>query len=351
MALKTGTHDLASLLENTNTSVAAFGLDNIQPILQADFDAHNRIVREMFTEIADQSNDRQRLAGGSSSGEMVEVDEYGRAPTQKEVPGATVGFPLRKFQYGIGWTREWFEMHTPRDMALAALAAQKAHLKAIQRDLKKALFESANYTFRDRYATPQVDLAVKRLANADGFAIQDGPNGETFNASTHTHYTAEASLTAAGLLSAINTVVEHGHGNAVKVAINIANQAAVEALTGFTPFVDARLLPSDGDPRQQENVRVLNNKPIGYFGAAEVWVKPWAIASYAMIWDAADPAKPLVLRTPPGRGPDLRIEAELEAFPLHARYMESKFGFGVWTRTNGAVHYFGGGAYTDPSIT
>lgn len=349
--MPTGTYDLSSLLANNQTTAADFGLDNIAAILQNDIDAHNRIVNELFREVADTSSDRQRLAGGSVGGEMTDVDDYGRPPTQKAAPGATVGFPLHKRGYAIGWTRDWFQIHTPADMALATRAAQKAHLKALVRDMKKALFESANYTSRDRYVTPQVDLAVKRLVNADGMAISEGPNGESYNASTHTHYTAEASLTAANLLAAVNTVIEHGHGNQVKMAISTTNQAAVEALTGFTPYVDARLLPSEGDARFQGNSRVLNNKPIGFFGAAEVWVKPWAIANYAFIWDAGDASKPLVLRTRPNRGPDLAIAAELDAYPLHAQYMESYYGFGVWTRTNGAVHYFGGGTYTDPTIT
>lgn len=351
MATRTGTHDLTSLLANNQTSAAAFGLDNIQPILAADIEAHNAMVQEVFRDIADTTSDRQRLAGASGGGEMIEVDDYGRSPTQKEVPGATVGFPLRLMQYAIGWTRKWFEIHTPADMALATQAAEKAHLKALVRDMKRAIFVSANYTFRDRLIAPQVDLAVKRLVNADSFAIPDGPNGESFDASTHTHYTSEATLTAANLLASINTVVEHGFGGRVITAISTADQAAVEALTGFQPYVDARLIPSEGDPRTQTNVTRLNNRAIGIFGPAEVWVKPWAITEYAFTWDADAASKPLVLRTRPNRGPDLRIAAELDAFPLHAQYMEAEYGFGVWTRTNGAVHHFGDALYVDPTIS
>ena len=31
--------------------------------------------------------------------------------------------------------------------------------------------------------------------------------------------------------------------------------------------------------------------------------------------------------------------------------MEAEFGIGVWTRTNGLVHYTGGSSYTDPTIS
>ncbi len=47
----------------------------------------------------------------------------------------------------------------------------------------------------------------------------------------------------------------------------------------------------------------------------------------------------------------LRIAAQLDTHPLYAQYMEAEFGVGVWTRTNGAVLYFGGASYTDPTIS
>jgi hypothetical protein len=46
----------------------------------------------------------------------------------------------------------------------------------------------------------------------------------------------------------------------------------------------------------------------------------------------------------------LRIAAELDAYPLHAQYMEAEYGLGVWTRTNGAVLYVGNTTWADPSL-
>lgn len=347
----TGTYDISTLLAARTASAAAYGLETIQRILAADIAAHNILVRQMLGDFAELSSDRQRLYGGSVGGEMIEVDEYGRAPTQRDLPGSTVGFPLRLFQYALGWTDKWLKIHTPADMAIATQAAEKAHLRAIQREIKRAIFRSANYSWPD-YLVDNVTLAVKRFVNADSLAIPNGPNGETFTASSHTHYDAIAGLTAAALTATINDVIEHGFGGKVIAAINKADEAAVRALTGFVAYPDPRIIYRNSDtPGQTLDITRLDNRAIGIFGGAEVWVKPWAIANYVFVYDSDDPQKPLVFRQrSDSQLQGLRIAATLDTYPLHAQYMEDEYGIGVWTRTNGAVLYFGGGAYVDPTI-
>jgi len=352
MAQNVGTYDINTLLATRFQSAAEFGLDTIQQVLEADIAAHNAIVQQMVSDLCEITSDRQRKYGSSVSGEMVEVDEFGRAPTQNPVVGDTCGFPLRLFQYSIGWTSKYFEIATPADLAQATLGAESAHLRAIQRELKKAIYLSANYTFND-YLVDKVDLAVKRFVNADGARIPNGPNGEVFDGSTHTHYDANASLTATVLTNIINDVIEHGHGGAVKVVINKADEAAVRALGGFVAYPDPRVIYRASDtPAQTLDISRLDNRAIGIFGGAEVWVKPWAIANYAFVYDSASPNKPLVFRQRTQQTlQGLRIAAELNTFPLLARYMEAEYGIGAWTRTNGAVLYFAGAVYTDPTIT
>jgi hypothetical protein len=98
----------------------------------------------------------------------------------------------------------------------------------------------------------------------------------------------------------------------------------------------------------------LDNRAIGLFGAAEVWVRSWVPAGYVFAYDAGSDMKPLVYRQHPSaavRG--LRVVAQLDDYPLYAEVMDSYFGFGVWTRTNGAVLYYASGAsaYVDPTIS
>lgn len=353
MTVRGGTLTLDHLLNERHQSVRAFGLERIIPVIQEDLRVHNAIVGSLYGDFCEFSSDSQRIAGGSDVGEMIDVDEFGRAPTQKVGTSASLGFPLRAMQYNLGWTSMWFKTHSVAEMAEQVENAKKAHLQRITRDTKRAMYLSSNYTFRDRLVTPVVDLAVKRFCNADSFPIPDGPNGEVYTAASHQHYTAEASLTAANLKIAVNTVIEHGHGNDPVLYINQADETAVSALTGFKEAKDDRLILGTHEDTAgiRKDMSVLNDRRIGYFHGATVWVKPWAIANYALIVDRADARKPLVMRTRDGSAPALVPEAEFEHFPLHAKYMSSEFGVGVYTRTNGAVHYFGGGSFVDPTIT
>ena len=350
--MPTGTHDISTLLATRFQSVAAFGMDTIQQVLEADVAAHNAIVQEMVAGMCEVTTDRQRRYGSSVGGEMIEVDEYGRSATQVARPGATVGFPMRLFQFGIGWTAKWFETHTPADMAMAVQNAQKAHLRRVQMEIKRAVYLSANYTFSD-FLVDNVDLAVKRFLNADSAEIPDGPNGETFVAASHTHYDAINGLTAAAAKATINDVIEHGHGNSVRLAISRTDETTVRALSGFTAYPDPRIIYRATDtPGQALDISRLDNRAIGIFEGAEVWVKPWAIANYLFAWDDGDSMKPLAFRQREAQAlQGLRIAASLDTHPLYAQYMEAEFGVGVWTRTNGAVLYFGAGAYADPTIS
>ncbi|HEY7234902.1 MAG TPA: hypothetical protein VH539_12180 [Gemmatimonadaceae bacterium] len=354
MAGKVGTLSIDTLLAARFVSAAKFGLDNIAAILANDLQNHNLLMQQMIADFCDVTGDRQRIYGTSDSTIMYTVDEFGRAPTQKPALGITVAFPMKLFQYAIGWTRKWLENHTPNDMAIAQQAAQKAHRRKVRSEVQRSFFLTANYSWPD-YLVDNIALSVKRLVNADGAGIPDGPNGEVFNSATHTHYLANATLTPAFATSVINTVVEHGWGGQVRVYISQADEAAWRALTGFVAYLDPRLTASVNQ-NQALGTRVditrLDNRAIGIFGAAEVWVKPWIIPSYFFAFDATTDAKPLCIRTRSGSmtADGLNIAAELDMYPLHAQYMETEFGVGVWNRTNGACGYVGGASWVDPVI-
>jgi hypothetical protein len=351
MATTTGSYDISALLAARFQSVAAYGLSTVQEILAADIATHNAIVADMLGELCEVTTDRQRIYGTSVAGEMVEVDEFGRAPAQKDSPGSTVAFPLKKFSFALGWTGDYFQEATPADLAIKTQAAEKAHLRAIQLAIRRAIFNDDNYTARD-YMVDNVDLAVKRFVNADSAAIPDGPNGETFDGAAHTHYNANATLTAAALTANVEDVIEHGHGGQVRIAIARAEEAAVRALTGFTAYLDPRSVAPLMRLDQALDITRMDNRAIGLYGAAEVWVKPWALNTYPFCWDAGASQKPLCFRQKTATSlQGLRIAASLDTYPLYAQYMEAYFGVGVWSRTNGAILYDAGGAWADPTIT
>jgi len=356
MALAIGTLDVGSLYAANNLTVAQVGVPVVAGMLKQDLAAHNLLMQDTVGAMAKPTTERVVPYGGARGGEMIEADEYGRVPTQKISGQSFAGLPLRKYQYALGWTEEFMLRKTPQELQTQQDAIKDAHMRAMTRDFKRALFLSTNYDWTDMFKD-NMTLPVKRLANADGSIIPLGPNGETFDGSTHTHYTASSGLTAAALKAVADNVVEHGYSANVQVVINKADEATVRgfATTDFQPYTDPRIAYRVTDTTAKTlDLSRTDNRAIGILvkTGAEVWVKPWAIANYAVAWDAGAAEKPLAFRQDPSPGlQGLYIAAQFNAFPLTAEWMQAYFGFGVVNRLCAAVGYFGGATYTDPTIS
>ena len=354
MPLSTGESTLADLIKAKNLSYAAFGLDNIERILAYDQAAWNLMVKELLGEFIEITEDQQRIYGASTDGQMQEVDEFGRSTTQRPNQGSQVAFPLRHWQYNLGWTREWWRNHTPADLALTVMAGQKAHLRKIYGQIALAIFGASDYTFVD-YTKLAIPFTIKRFINADGFVIPDGPHGEVFNPSTHNHYSAIATLTAAAGLALGNNVLEHKLSANVIIAINNNDVATWQALSGFLGLVDPRITLQYGTsqvPTERLDITQLNDRLIGIMSPFAIWVKPWVPQYYAMAYDAEAAEKALCMRVQPDiGGPDLQLAQTIDHNPLHIQYQESYFGVGAYCRTAAACLYFNGASWTDASIT
>lgn len=352
MAKLTGTYDVSSLLAAVNSSAVEFGIDNIAAILAADNAAFSEQVTDALSDLAATSADRQRVVGTSIGGDMMEVDEYGQGPTQKDIPSYFLGFPLRKFQFPIGWTVQWEKNASAADYAIKNAAAQGADLRRTRYELQKAIYTPTSYTFKD-HLVDNATLSVKAAVNADSLAIANGPNGETFDGSTHTHYDGNATLTAAAIQAQINDVAEHRNGATIRIYINQTNATAFAALTGFVPL-QVPYVTINSAANQIANPRLditrLDNRLIGWFGAAEVWTKPWAVANYSVAADVSAPQKPLLRRVEKAdRG--LHIAAQVDIHPLRAQYSEHFFGFGVYNRVAIHVLKFDNASYSAPTLS
>jgi hypothetical protein len=350
-----GTLTTLDTLAASQATIAEIGEDSAWAGIEAGLAAHNAIVRDMMTDLLEVTTDRQRRYGGGGEMVMDEVDQFGRADAQKPSAGVTVGFPLRAYQVPIQWTRKFFQVTTGAQLAALVNDAMTADLKTIQRQVKRAIFTPTNTTFTDRLVD-NVSLAVKAFVNADSAEIPVGPNGETFTASSHTHYLANASLTATAVNGLVEAVAEHFNSGDGLLYIARGNETTLRGLTGFTPYYDMRINPGANAAAANGNLDPmnLNNRAIGIWnggtGSFEVWVKPWVPTGYLFATVRGVP-KPLVFRErAPGSG-DLTLVADEETHPLRARLWEREYGISVWTRTNGAVLYAAGGSYTTPSFT
>lgn len=351
---------LDTLATAGNTTVADFGEDRAFAEIDAALAAHNRIEAELLGSFVDPTTDRLRRYGSQDAMSMDELDEFGRADAQKLAAGATVGFPLRLYGISLQWTRKFFQNATTAELAAQVAGVMDADSKVIQREIKRAMFNPTNATVLDRLVD-NVSLAIKRLINADGASIPLGPNGESFDGATHTHYlyTDATTLAAADMNGLIETVIEHHPTGQALVYINRAQETAVRGLTGFTAYLDARLINQTAAPvagRSLDSFNV-NDRAIGVYSAAgvsaEIHVKPWIPSGYLFAWVDGAPA-PLVMRTRNAGGGGLELVADDEAHPLRARSFERECGFSVWTRSNGAVLFVDASntnAYAGPTIS
>lgn len=351
MALKTGTLDIASLQAATNVSAVEFGEENIAEVIAADNRAFSDVVEDMLRDLAATTTERLKLVGSSLGGNAVEVDEYGQGPTQKDVPGYFCGVPLRRIQFPIGWTAQFVKNARAADFAVRNGIAQGAHLRRARYELQKAIYTPTNYTFID-HLVDKASLPVKAMINADSTPMANGPNGEVFDGATHTHYDGSATLTAAAVTALINDVVEHRNGARVRVCINVANVAAFSQLTGFTPLQPSHLTlnANTNEAVNRLDVTKADNRQVGWFGVAEVWTKPWAVANYAVAYDVDAPAKPLARRVETvDRG--MHVAAQFSSHPLYAEFTEWFYGFAAWNRTALAVLQFNNATYAAPSLS
>jgi hypothetical protein len=357
MAPKTGTFDIAILQAATNVPIGSFTAGELQgeaaiaAIINADNANFSTIVDQMLADLAETTPDRIRPVGSSLGGNAMEVDEYGQGPTQRDVPGYFVGFPLKRITFPIGWTAQWLKNAMAADVAVRNGIAQGAHLRRLRYELQKAIFTPTNYTFVD-HLIDKASLSVKALINADSTAMANGPNGEVFDGTTHTHYDAIAALTAAGLTATINDVVEHRNGARIRVFFNVADAATVSALTGFVPLQVpyVTLNANANQATDRLDITKADNRQIGWFGVAEVWTKPWVPANYCVAVDLDAPQKPLVKRTErEDRG--IHIAGQVDSHPLYAEFSEWFYGFGVWNRLAAAVLRFNNAAYAAPTLS
>jgi hypothetical protein len=340
-------------------NVIEFGEDNLYSIVQAYIDAHNRIVQDMMGGLIENTTDRMRRWGGRGARmRMQKRDEFGRpAPQKNSMPTQTVGFPLEAWTNAVQWTRMALEELTVQEVMLQTDDLRLADLMNLYDQVVTALMRPTNYTFRDYLmkAAYQIDLPVVALANADSTILPLDPWGNSFDSSTHTHYLATNTFTAATLKNLIVTVKEHYSEGDIRVYLNIQQEDAIRGFTGFTPLQYGNITPPAltttlPNPDVPLDVWSSYDRMIGYFDMAEIWVKPWMPTNYLLCHNTAN--VPLAMRVPennPQKG-EFRLVASDEHYPLRIDYSERLFGIGVQDRLAAAVLYVGGSTYVAPAV-
>lgn len=340
------------------TTVQAFGENQAYEAVQDQFTAHNQMTQDMLGDLVDFTTENLRVYGpGTDIGDVEDLDQGGSPDAQKVAAGYNIGFPLREIGRALQWNRAWTQITTIDELTTQVTAIMDADRLAVIRAVKRAVYTSTNNgSYIDRLVKG-ITLPLKALFNNDGLQPPPGPNGETF-ATSHTHYLYSSTFTEAAAKTQIDTVVEHRRGGKVVYYINKANETTVRGFSDFLPllypYVNAGI--SANTAQGQLDTQDPDNRMIGYFDGAEVWVKPWVLANYPIALRVGVPsAKPLVYRKRmEGNGfGDLVLAYEDDAFPLRASAWTREFGIGIWNRDAMSVSEMNDGdsAYTIPAIT
>lgn len=329
------------------------GEDRLWAYFDYQLTAYNAVMEELTSLLTFSTEKPIARYGAGGTLVMVPADEFSRPDAQRLGPGYSLGFPIRQFQVGLGWTREYFRRRTAKEWQEHVDAMTLADETMIINSIRGGIFGPVNTTFPD----PDFgNLSVKALLNADGSFIPSY-NGISFNAGTHTHYlvSATTSPSLANLQALKLHVTEHGHRGNLVLYINEAQEPAIRALT---PDFVAKQQIGIVNPLGSFAVVADTENGIGRIIDMEVRVRNWVPAGYLFCFNeygANSPQNPLARRLSPfPEDNTLRLVATTDLadkFPLQAEYAERWYGIGAYNRSNGAVMQIkASGSYDTPTL-
>jgi len=320
--------------------------------VQIYMNGHNYLMNQMESDLFEDTQDRIFTWGNVSTVTMMKADEFSRPRASKmKVDPVEAGFPLEKYQAAWQVTDEFMQTKTMGDLDTVIKGITDADLTNRLTTIRQTLFNPTNnLTYKD-ILEDSYTLKLRAFLNADSAYIPNNDFGVTFDPSTHTHFLGTSSYTAADLKALIKTVQEHYPRLApnIRVYINEANEDTVRGFTGFYQYWDKRIDPGSNTARAIGDLDQTQtyDRPIGVFGPATIWVKPWVPANYHFCFHPNAP-KPLKRRIRSNRG-NLLIKAQFPLYPLFASMVEREEGFGVGERTNGAILKLDNATYSEPS--
>lgn len=308
--------------------------------------------------VQDETTEYKVLYNLGAVDEGQEIGTDGR-PLETRVTGQIdVAFPMRRIGWATGWNYETAAYMTLEDLEKLTAARQGGNAKRHLREIFRALFNSANYTYTDPIHGP---LTIRRLANTDGTIFP--PTWSSDTEADDNHYLVSGYAPTA--ISATNNpfvtlkaeLIEHFTVNTQVVAIINAAQRT-EILTDLPSFVDAPTAGiTPGDQTAIANALGGINVPGTFLGidndsGVYVYVNDTGRvpANYILALAVGAPA-PLRRRIPvPESLQGFKLEAEEESYPMFKRTFVERFGYGVANRLGAAVMFLdSGGSYTTPA--
>lgn len=344
-----------------NPSVIDFGEQKVTEAIMERERIHSAQLVQVTSALGFWTTEYQLAFGGYDRGQGYEVGELGRAKPSKGGAGYFCGLPLREWQYGWQGSYRFFKQASVRLVGRNAYRMLNADAAYVMARVLDAVFNPVNYEHTDDITRegvifPSAKLQVKALVNADGLELPPGPNGERFDAATHTHYAAEAGFTAPNLSATVATVRHHTPDSRPVMWINPAQSTAIAAFSSnFVPLSIAGLIQPDSGTRVAQTLDVGNpgNRLIGWYDNIPVFEVPQIPANYILVYESNTDVKVVGIRySDVFGGRNLQPLVQDEVHPLRATTFSRYIGMGVWNRTGAAVLQInkGDGVYAAPTF-
>lgn len=333
---------------------------NIQIVneaVDASLDEHNRTTNELLNRLSLVTTDYLKLyKTGARSGSLQPIDEYGRAVPRRKPAGTeySVGLPLLGGADAVAGTYRARQKRTVQDINDTIDDMTNSDLNWLRFEFLSAFLADAPYTFTDE---EHGALLVKPLANGD---TDQYLVNSVAGAATDNHLKA-----IAGTISDVNNpftairkeLLEHPeNGGAVVSFVSDDLMPAVEALAGYTEFVDSNITSSITVDRLTGAAPAVPFGEIrGYLRGARVWIARYdglnevGVGDYMISLPTVGPA-PLAMRQDP--------ETNLQGFFRRAiredhPYWEAQYdryaGFGAWNRVGAVITRVGNATYAVPT--
>ncbi len=372
-----GTHEvsdaLAPLVGNFQT-VVDFGIENAYEQINAENTAYNASVTAEMDERCEIGEEETRVFGGADEFAVQEGDEFSNPDAQKVEGGYPIQFPMRRHEQKVAWTYDFSRTNSVDKLAASYVAARTADVRWMQRQMRLALYypfsrparlpdgtDNPN-AFKEFLNSPKIKKSLYPLLNADGMPVPVGPNGETFDPATHTHYMA-SDWTAAGstaatrdgdMQAAVLNLVEHGldQGSRLCIEINMLDAGQFVALPNFVAAAPIGVQLGDNTAfaiGSQLDPRNYNNRFLGTYLGFEVWTKPWVFPNYKTITSLGTRKTLYWRKQKGGLNGDFELVFTNPSYKLLSDIMRRDGGCSVQNRETGVVLYTGGPVFQTPN--
>lgn len=323
--------------------------------LLARYEAERNAWQNLFVE--DETQEWKTLYNIGAVDEGQEIGPDGRPLETRPTGQIETAYPIKRIGWAMGWNYETFAHMTVADLERVTASRQGGNAKRHLREQFRALFNNANYTWKDAV---HGDLTIRRLANTDGTLYPPAFNSDS--EAEDSHYLSSGYANTA--ISATNNpfvtlkaeIVEHfTEATTVVAIINPAQQAEIQA--DLPSFVDA---PAEGVVQGNDTAVATPadgiNVPGTFIGTdaasgVRVYVSDSGRVPASYIYaQAVGVPRPLRRRVHvPATLRGFKLEADEAHYPLFKRTFVDRFGYAVGNRLGAALMFVDAGAYANPA--